>query len=63
MAVLAVPLGMIVSGDEDFVLAGSLYGLPVLLACIGYLLIGWEGIPVGIAAGILAFLLAFSILS
>jgi len=41
VAVLAVPLALMVSGDEDFALAGSLYGLPVLLACIGYLLIGW----------------------
>jgi len=56
IAVLAVPLGMVVSGVPALVYLGGMSALPVLSGCIGYLVGGWRGLLIGMAAGALALI-------
>jgi len=64
-AVLAVPLGMMASGDEDLVQSGRMLVLPVLFGCIGYLLDGVRGVLLGLlpALSLTLLYLIFRVLS
>ena len=56
IAVLAVPLGMLVSGDYLYLVPlGGILVLPAVFACIGYLLRGWEGVVIGVLTGLVLF--------
>ncbi len=53
--VLAVPLGMLVSGDDVLAPIGELLASPVVCGCIGYLLGGWKRGWVGAFIGLIAY--------
>ena len=54
IAVLAVPLGMMVSGDAAAVLVGRILAPAALLGCIGYLIGGSNGAWAGAFIGLIA---------
>ena len=47
---IAVPLGLAASGE----VLGVFFLPPVVGACVGYLVKGWDGVPVGVFLAVLA---------
>lgn len=52
---LAVSMALLVSGEPALVHLGGFLTLPVLLACIGCLLRGWEGGVIGLLTGLVLY--------
>jgi len=57
IAVLAVPLGMLVSGEYDLVAGGAILAIPALFGSMGYLLRGRDGAAIGVLTAIVAMCL------